>query len=702
MSELSEATAAVNALLVRYGVTRDEMADVLSGPADGGPEGNGYYPVTLADGISTVLVPSPQKIAAIGVDVTSIVGDGSLILLVEDRTYATKALQDANLTPDAGKWALVHSDPDPANDGFSIKVGATGVGSWSLRLPLAYSRALADLAASAAELLAPVVATATDAAADAQTALGETEAIAGPVIAIAAAVRTTVPSGYLHIFTDKDGLIPGGVTEAGLLMFQQASFGGLSLTNLLTIAGVSRVAPAASGLLASVSDMNGRIPWAVKASGAMAAGAIEDLQTINGVPVTALTSLASFPKTTVRPVIRPGWYLALHYGQSNSAGAEQTAITTAQVAPSDGYRFSNGVRAHNNDASDATARAAYSALLENDGTLGGGSYGETAASGMDIALKQRFLSRFGLAPADLNYRLFHINEGLGSQSVAPHPAAPAAAGLNVGTAQYNRLIGDITAVKPFADAVPAQVLGAHLHLNQGERDYFYGTTADAWEAEWNIVMDALQAHIVTTFGAGAGTLTCSLAQTNRHDQNGHTGNPYLALRMRRMCRFSPRWNLACPMYPLPYAAGSGSHLSAIGQRVQGYYAERVYERIAIDGKPWEHLDVQQVQRISTTKIRLRFNPESGKLAFGTNAALTGQTNYGFTLSTGTIASVVIEDDIWVAVTATADIAAGTEIRYGYGGYGNLRDTLGDTLVFDPAGTAWPMHNWAPILKATVV
>lgn len=62
MTELSDATAAVIELTGRYALTRDEMATLLAGTVDGGPNGDGYYRVTLADGTSTVLIPCPRKI----------------------------------------------------------------------------------------------------------------------------------------------------------------------------------------------------------------------------------------------------------------------------------------------------------------------------------------------------------------------------------------------------------------------------------------------------------------------------------------------------------------------------------------------------------------------------------------------------------------------------------------------------------------
>ncbi len=131
MIDLPAATAAVSQLVSQYSVTRDQMAEVLTGPADGGVNGTGYYRVTLADGVSDMLVPSPAKIAALSIDAKAVAASGAILLLVEDRSYQTQAALNANLAPAANKWALVTNDPVPARNGFYSKVGASGAGTWS-------------------------------------------------------------------------------------------------------------------------------------------------------------------------------------------------------------------------------------------------------------------------------------------------------------------------------------------------------------------------------------------------------------------------------------------------------------------------------------------------------------------------------------------------------------------------------------------
>ena len=53
MSELTDATNAITALIASYGLTRDELVEVMTTPADGGDAGDGKVEVTLPNGSKT-------------------------------------------------------------------------------------------------------------------------------------------------------------------------------------------------------------------------------------------------------------------------------------------------------------------------------------------------------------------------------------------------------------------------------------------------------------------------------------------------------------------------------------------------------------------------------------------------------------------------------------------------------------------------
>ncbi len=72
MADLEAIAASLNQLLATYGVTRDQIADLLGGTPDGGPHGDGSYPVTLASG-TTVFIPCPRRLAAMSGDISAAV-----------------------------------------------------------------------------------------------------------------------------------------------------------------------------------------------------------------------------------------------------------------------------------------------------------------------------------------------------------------------------------------------------------------------------------------------------------------------------------------------------------------------------------------------------------------------------------------------------------------------------------------------------
>jgi hypothetical protein len=124
MSDLTDAINAVTSLTSEYSITRDEMANILTGPEDGGSAGDGYFPVTLPDGVSTVLVPSVRKIEAIANASAAVAGD---------RTNAAVNAADAATAASIGRYY-----PDAATglaatvNGQSFFIAGAGASTLSL------------------------------------------------------------------------------------------------------------------------------------------------------------------------------------------------------------------------------------------------------------------------------------------------------------------------------------------------------------------------------------------------------------------------------------------------------------------------------------------------------------------------------------------------------------------------------------------
>lgn len=74
-------------------------------------------------------------------------------VIATGKAYATKALMDADLTPAAGTLAAVYNDSDDALNGFYVKSGGTGTGSWlttNIGFPASFAGDLSALIAEVA------------------------------------------------------------------------------------------------------------------------------------------------------------------------------------------------------------------------------------------------------------------------------------------------------------------------------------------------------------------------------------------------------------------------------------------------------------------------------------------------------------------------------------------------------------------------
>lgn len=136
MSELSNLNENVTALLESYGQLRDDWAEWATGPIDGGPNGDGNYPIHMPDG-TILLAPSPQKLAQLGVDVSALalaVAAGNFITFPDTAArLAYTGDPEDGIAP--GLMAIVYAnndDPaDPENGVWQWNEElAAGAGDW--------------------------------------------------------------------------------------------------------------------------------------------------------------------------------------------------------------------------------------------------------------------------------------------------------------------------------------------------------------------------------------------------------------------------------------------------------------------------------------------------------------------------------------------------------------------------------------------
>lgn len=138
---------------VDLAVTREELFyEWATGTANGGPEGDGVYPVKSWDSV-VHMIPAVAKLeemlgqmSGISQSAADALAAGTISVLVEDRIYSSRALLDADLAHDAGLYALVVGDETPENNDLYLKSGASGSGNWGE--PLGLFAAASALAAA--------------------------------------------------------------------------------------------------------------------------------------------------------------------------------------------------------------------------------------------------------------------------------------------------------------------------------------------------------------------------------------------------------------------------------------------------------------------------------------------------------------------------------------------------------------------------
>ena len=370
----------------------------------------------------------------------------------------------------------------------------------------------------------------------------------------------------------------------------------------------------------------------------------------------------------------------LLYGQSLSIGGSSgTAISSTQLAGA--KRFVGGVRPQNTsgtaDGNDSDF-ASLVALYEDSGV-------ETPAYGCAQMVKQ-LLAADGVTLGS-SQSLLMSTAGEGSQG---------AAALAPGTSYFDRLKNHIT--KGNDRKTTAYALSALL-MAHGEADTLGGTAAATYKTHLRNMREQAQAHAYTTTGVNRQT-PMILYQVAVHRR--YAVNPVIAMAQTDLAA-EYLFGLATPIYHMPYI--DGLHLTPEGYKWLGAYFGIALKRWLWNGTTPQWLKPGVATRAGT-KVTIPFTVPSGALAFDTTQ-VAAQTNYGFELLDSgdtpmTITNVAIVGNT-VEITASATVGAGAKVHYAWQGdadkgLGNLRDSQGDTLVFDPTGINKRMDNFCPIFE----
>lgn len=390
------------------------------------------------------------------------------------------------------------------------------------------------------------------------------------------------------------------------------------------------------------------------------------------------------------------------YGQSLSVGQAKPAISVTQRF--DNLMFTRGMRPQYDypGETDAQWYAGFVPAIEENSTVSA-VLGETPCGGIGDMIKERILAEDNLSTSDIKYQIALSCPGYGAQTIAQ---------LSKGTTHYARMTTQATYGASIAASLNKSYAVQAIAWTQGESDYTSNTSRATYAASLNTLVTNTNTDIKAITGQTKNIPLISY-QVASHKVASRT-TPSIALAQLDVEASNSLVYIATPMYHFTYQSTSDFHLDAFSSRWMGAYYGLAYKRIVIDGIDWKPL-----KPISSTKsganLFVKFHVPSGKLVFDTDN-VTLNTNYGFELvdsggSPLTISSVYITGPDTVKVVAASTIPTGAYLRYAWSGVdnvgpvsgprGNLRDTQGDSIVFDVGGGSKPMHNWCVIFELGV-
>ena len=390
------------------------------------------------------------------------------------------------------------------------------------------------------------------------------------------------------------------------------------------------------------------------------------------------------------------------YGQSLSVGQAVPAISTTQAY--DNIMFVRGMRPQYDYDSESASQwyASLTGAVEatSPNPTWAAVLGETPAMGTGDAVKQLILSEDGLAFGSMKYQMLLSAPGYGATTIAQ---------LSKGGAYFSRLLEQATYGLALSNAAGKTYAVQAVTWTQGESDYLSATTQATYVTRINTLVSDINTDVKAITGQAKNIPLISY-QVASHKQNGVT-TPNIALAQLEAESANPLVYISTPMYLFEYQSTSNNHLTNISSRWLGAYHGLAYKRIVIDGVDWKPLKPLSSIKQGAIAV-IKFHVPHGNLTLDTTLVALN-TNYGFELvdsanSVLTISSVAIMGPDTVKVTAAATIPAGAKLRYAWSGSGNvgnlvgprgnLRDSQGDSIIFDPMGINKPMHNWCVIFE----
>lgn len=479
--------------------------------------------------------------------------------------------------------------------------------------------------------------------------------------------------GYQWSVIDEDGFAAIGVKDDGTFVTEEIETSALVSE---TYNGNGTINDGDHVYQWSIIDDDGQVAIGVRDDGTFEASSIETneltVELINGVRASEYFGDLSAGGFTTEIVHIPTYGQSLSFGSTSSP-----VITTTQIY--DSLMFNGGIF-------QPASRTSFVPLIE--------SGEETPSGGVSDGIKELIFEEEGLTFNDQSYQLLFSADGQGGTTIATlsDPAG----------APYLRLKASMQAGSDIAESANQTFSVPAFTWTQGEQDYVSSTTADLYSR----LMEALRVQIQTDAQAitGRDDVVKMISYQVASHKVSSVVIPRIALGQLLASKEYDNIYLATPTYHLDYT--DTLHLTAASSKKLGFHYAVAYKRAVIDGLNWKPL-MPISKTVQRNLALVKFNVPSGRLVLDTTL-VTMNTNYGFNLFDDggdevTITAVEVIGPETVKIVSPVDIVAGFKLQYAFygsgttgrvnGPRGNLRDTQGDTIIFDPSGLNYAAHNW---------
>lgn len=378
------------------------------------------------------------------------------------------------------------------------------------------------------------------------------------------------------------------------------------------------------------------------------------------------------------------------YGQSLSTGGSNGQPTTivSKVQKYDSVMPNFGVRSIDYKTKTATKFVPLVEKLSRSTALG-----ETLCSGS--------CEMFSQAMETKAFRLHAAASGQGSSTVLD---------LSKGTTAYQRLIKDIQTANTIAGKEGKTFSVGAIGWTQGEKDYNNNTSYNDYKLRLKQLNTDVNNDVALITFQGT-SIPFIIGQVSSHNRAPDSmADPNIALAQLDLGINHPNFTLATPMYMLDYWPDN-THMNATGYRILASYYGYAMKKFLIDGV--KNFIYPKEYYLEGTTLVIKFNVPMAPLVFDTER-VADPGNFGFSVKDSANANIAINRIDIIDGDTVRIVCAGvpSTVSYAINGKGKkagrllgprgcLRDSQGNSIVFDPAGTNWKLHNWTPIFKLTV-